>query len=238
MRQLNHVPTVVITVFLLVSLVPDHTLGQAGSDGASEGAHGTDQSRIAFGLSAGPHLAAFWGPDATDLGFFRATESRRTYILGVRARYRATQVWSIQARLHYAQGGQEYKGINAGQRYSSEVQLSYLQVPVLAQARLLATQIGGRPVSVRLSAGPYLSFLLEAKERITQPSDNRINDLNSITRPFSWGGQVGLGLSTPLSFGHVGIETRYNLGLRDINTSSVNVKNQGLTIALTFGVSI
>lgn len=224
----------VFATLLLSIFLPDRASAQQESVSPNE----TSRGDIAVGLSTGPRLSAFWGPDATGSDPFQATESRQTFSLGARAQYRLNPSWSLQAGLHYVRTGQKYKGISTGERYSSQVRLEYLRVPVLARARLFTPKIVGRTVSVELLAGPYISALLRAEENLSTPGTDRTDDISSVTRPVSWGGQVGVGISAPLSFGRVGIETRYNLGLRDISTSSVNVRNQGLVVALTFDVSI
>lgn len=227
-------PVAICAALLLSICVPDRAFAQQESLGLDE----TRPGNIAVGISAGPRLSAFWGPDAAGSEVFQATESRQTYSLGARAQYRLSRSWSVQTSLHYVRAGQKYKGIDAGQRYSSQVRLAYLQVPVLARVRLFMTRIMDRRMSVDFSAGPYFSALLNAEEEINLPGNEQTDDISPVTRPVSWGGQAGVSVSIPLSVGQVGIETRYNFGLRDVNTSSVNVKNQGLTVALTFDVSI
>jgi hypothetical protein len=234
MRRQNCYLTAVITALFFVSPTPAQVFGQDGLDRSLN----ADSSRISIGLSVGPRFAAFWGPDAADLSFYQATESRQTYSLGIQAKYRVSQVWSFQTGLHYVQAGQEYKGISAGERYALRVQLAYLKFPVLAQYRSLTVKVAGRPVSAHLSAGPYFSTLLGAEERITRPTGDETNDLRSIMRTVSWGGQARIGLSTTVPIGRIGIETSYVLGLQDISTSSLDTKNQGLIFALTFDFNI
>lgn len=234
MRRQNCSLTAVITAVFVIFLAPTQVFGQDGLDKSLN----ADSSRISVGLSVGPRLASFWGPDAADLSFYQATESRQTYSLGIQAKYRLNQAWSFRTGLHYVQAGQEYKGISAGERYALKVQLAYLKFPLLAQYRPLTVKVAGRPVSAYLSVGPYLSALLSAEERITQPGGEQTNDLRSIMRTVSWGGQAGIGFSTTVPIGRVGIETSYVLGLQDTSTSSLDMKNQGLVVALTFDFNI
>lgn len=174
--------------------------------------------------------------------------------------------FSLQAEIAYAPQGGKKNGLQpvtdpritmlAGStvyaRFDDEARLDYIEVPLLLQYRL------GGPHGQRIVAGPYVGFLVSAKQVTrgtsaiyadkagTQPLPLPEVDLGAITdtksdlHAFNWGVQAGLGASRRTGIGELTLDVRAGLGFANLQRDRANGENVtgNLVIALGYALPI
>lgn len=177
------------------------------------------QENVSIGPVAGLSLANFrgdvsetnWKPGLTIGGFYN---------------YSSRTGFGFTGQLLFTQLGAQTQNKNA------EVNLNYIQVP------LLATFYFGRygnPVRPKIFLGPSLHFLTSARN---QNGDNINGDVNNrVYTPFDLGLTFGGGVNFELSPKiWLNLDARYNLGLLDV-TRATNVSVFNNNFAFMAGLS-
>jgi hypothetical protein len=168
---------------------------------------------ITFGLKGGLNVSNLVG-DISDNTF------RTSVHLGVFSEIMISDKFSLQPELLYS--GQGYSGrVLPG---FSRSKYDYINFPVLAKIYI------AKKISVEV--GPQIGFLVSAKEKT---SDDKITIPNQKTVDFG----LNLGLAYDLKNG-VFFQTRYNLGLSNINSgSNVNAfKYTNSVIQVSVGIKL
>lgn len=149
-----------------------------------------------WGIKAGVNLATW---NHSDKSIQDQLESRLGFHVGVLSHNHITDKIAIQPELQFSMQGTEVeRGDN-----DIEYKMSYLNIPVMFQYMF--------DNGFRIEAGPYLGFLLGAKDvSATGTEINSKDDYKSIDAG------VGLGLNY-LSYSGFGVGGRYNIGLTNIN---------------------
>ena len=166
---------------------------------------------ITFGIKGGLNVSDF-------LGDIKNNTFRTSVHLGVFSEIMISDNFSLQPELLYS--GQGYSGrVLPG---FSRSKYDYINFPVLAKIYVAK--------KISIEAGPQIGFLVSAKEKT---SDDKINIPNQKTVDFG----LNLGLAYDLKNG-VFFQTRYNLGLSNINSgSNVNAfKYTNSVIQLSVGI--
>jgi hypothetical protein len=158
---------------------------------AAAGAQG-----LQFGVKAGVSLSTmdFGGEDV-------ALERRTGLLAGGFVTMPIARRLGLQAEAVYVTKGVALEG-----PFASEVDLDYLELPVLARARL-----AGPLFAV---AGPAFAYRLRARGRTTFLGETDEADLSDEFEPWDVGLAAGLGLTIRRRFE---VEVRYTYGLRNID---------------------
>jgi hypothetical protein len=168
---------------------------------------------ITFGLKGGLNVSNLVG-DINDNTF------RTSVHLGIFSEIMISDKFSLQPELLYS--GQGYSGrVLPG---FSRSKYDYINFPVLAKIYIAK--------KISIEAGPQIGFLVSAKEKT---SDDKITIPNQKTVDFG----LNLGLAYDLKNG-VFFQTRYNLGLSNINSgSNVNAfKYTNSVIQISVGIKL
>ena len=168
---------------------------------------------ITFGIKGGLNVSDF-------LGDIKNNTFRTSVHLGVFSEIMISDKFSLQPELLYS--GQGYSGsANPG---FSRSKYDYINFPVLAKIYVAK--------KISIEAGPQIGFLVSAKEKT---SDDKITIPNQKTVDFG----LNLGLAYDLKNG-VFFQTRYNLGLSNINSgSNVNAfKYTNSVIQVSVGIKL
>lgn len=115
--------------------------------------------------------------------------------------------WGIQPELLYSLEGAKVPVV--GNNSKADVNLSYLNVPVLVQYMW--------DNGFRLEAGPQFGFLMSAKQKLNGSS----TDVKSNYKSFNFSIPVGLGYLTRYG---LGFDARYNIGVSNINNQPGTVR--------------
>ena len=171
------------------------------------------QSPWTYGIKAGANLSGFHTKNSTntDLHGFQ---------VGGLVNYQATDIFAVQAELHYLQKGGAFTKTEIGsgsfKSYYTESKLSYLEVPLVAQLIVFK--------KLRVEIGPQISFLVSDKTSID--GEEIESDPNS----------TDLGLAGGLSyyFNHaIFVQTRYVYGLQEV-FEDYSYKNSVVTLSVGY----
>ncbi|MBL7728054.1 MAG: PorT family protein [Dinghuibacter sp.] len=128
-----------------------------------------------------------------------AYDARVGFHAGLLGHIHLTRQFALQPEITYSLQGADYTV--AGLK--TKVKLSYINIPVLVQYMF--------DNGFRISAGPQLGFLVDARSESRIAKVNIKSSLNSVD--FALG--AGIGYVHPPS--GIGIDARYNLGLSNMN---------------------
>ncbi|SFO16484.1 Outer membrane protein beta-barrel domain-containing protein [Paenimyroides ummariense] len=124
--------------------------------------------------------------------------------------------FSIQPEINFVGKGTKFKYLN----HSSEINLNYLEAPVLAK---YSYGVG------YVNAGPAVGFLIDKDSKIP----NYAGKLNRVE--FSI--HMGAGVAIPLGPGKVIVDGRYVLGLNSLSKST-EIKNTGIIISAGYAFAL
>jgi len=155
-------------------------------------------THVEFGLKGGINAASIHNSSGNDF------DSRVGFHVGGLAHIHVTTHFAVQPEIVYSLQGGEFG--------STHRNLSYINVPVLAQY-----MTGG---GFRLQTGPQVGFLVGANDE-TEDVEVKIKDqLNTVDLGWAFGASY-------LTHSGFGVDARYNLGLSNINESdAVKSKNR------------
>ena len=152
-------------------------------------------------------------------------------------RYRFSDRFSIQPELLLMMKGLELKSNSGGVRTEEEIRMNYLEIPVLFR-----WTPGKESSRFRLFAGPFLSFLLSAKDElevqggIFGPVAIKIEtDVKDQTRDIDWGMAMGAGLD--FASGLL-LEARYSHGFTDASKSSTTIRHRVASLLIGWAFSL
>lgn len=170
-----------------------------------------------FGVKGGVNFTHISGADE-----FSDTKSRTSFHVGVVGEFPLTDMFSLQAEALYS--GQGYDATLdlplVGSR-DYEMQLDYIQVPVLAKVYLT------RGLSVE--AGPQFSFLINEEIDFRPEDDAGDIDMDE-AKSFDFGIAAGLTFQTEMGLFATG---RYSYGLTDIY-DNVDARNTVFQIGIGY----
>ena len=158
-----------------------------------------------FGLKGGLNVSKLTYSDGRDVDW------RTGFNLGGLAHIHITPAFSLQPEIYYSsQGGKMSNPFGNG---TLNLNLSYINVPVLLQYNFAN--------GFRLQGGPQVGFLVGVSDKVDDVELHRLSTSNFKSVDVS----LPLGLSY-LGYSGLGVDTRFNIGLTNINkASSPTIKN-------------
>ena len=184
-------------------------------------------NRFDIGVEAGPNVLFFWRPQKSII----VEEPRAGFSTGLTFRYNFPKYFSIgtspsfeRRRTYTPPNGElpETGGFELIGRFD------YLTVPILARFTV------GKRVRFFVSAGPYMSYLIQ----YTSKANNGYTDLGTYNKTDLFK-RLEFGVSAGLGFGvhikdvvFISLEVRNNTGLTDISDSSTNISSSRRTNTL------
>jgi hypothetical protein len=200
---------------------------------------------LELGFSAGPTFSSLSGlEDLEDEEFGNVSATRVTGI-GLGAFLRAgSGNAALQVEVNYVQRGGGIELNLMGFNGSSQLELDYLEVPVLLRLALPAGT-----VSPFLFAGPAASFELGCSMSISLGGFEESGDCDDVDeemgsierRKLDVAALVGGGVGFPLGAGNLLFQARYSLGLLDLNESEngdVSIKNRSFSLSAGFALPL
>jgi hypothetical protein len=170
------------------------------------------RSQVKFGIKAGFNLA---NQSISGVNVTSRAESKSDFYAGVLANVNFSESLILQPEFVYSGQGAGVKDSSA--KLNSE----YLNIPVLLKYQ--------HPTGVFIETGPQFGILLSAKYKSSDLSLDQKNATKSTD--FAW--VFGIGYKIPVL--NLGLDFRYNLGLTNIeNSSVVTVKNQVFQIGVFY----
>ena len=183
-----------------------------------------------FGVKAGANLSTFTG-DADGV------KSLVGFQVGGFAEIKLTDKFAIQPEVLFSTQGGKYKESALGYSQEDKLNLSYLNVPVMAKYYVAE--------KFSVEAGPQIGFLLSAKDKYEYSgpdgSDSGKEDIKDGFKSIDFGVNFGAGydFTENLSLG-----LRYTLGLssvadtpdefEDFGFGDITVRNSNLALALAY----
>ncbi|HYF32939.1 MAG TPA: porin family protein [Chitinophagaceae bacterium] len=163
------------------------------------------QTPVQFGLKAGINVSALKTND-------QLSDHRSGYYVGGLAHIHLSRQFALQPEVFYSSQGAEYNS-------ASKTKLNYINVPVLGQY-----MFGN---GVRLQTGPQVGFITTAKS--TGAGEEAIVKSSMKDTDFSW--IIGASYLSPL---RLGIDARYNLGIRDVSKNNADMRNRLWQVGLFY----
>ena len=156
------------------------------------------------------------------------TSSRTSYAIGLFVGIPVTPMISVQPEFLWAPAGTKVESPELGGQ-TAEISFNQVQVPVLLKANIGSSST--RPFVV---VGPVFGFKASKLKfkfgeiETDDPADTGDDDTSSTDVAIAFGGGVNVG--------KLSIEVRYNLGVKDIDTTdSGSVKTRSLMLLAGFG---
>jgi hypothetical protein len=149
--------------------------------------------------------------------------------------------FALQPELMYVSKGAKYTATEQGITAEAELQLDYVEIPVLFVLPFTAGNI-----SPHIYAGPAFAFEVGCSVNfsaggISGSGDcDDDEDLSDGRRKFDVGAMFGGGVSIPMGPGAVLLEGRYNFGLLNLNDSDEDgsVKNRSGAVLVGYSIPI
>ncbi|WP_143885035.1 porin family protein [Chryseobacterium binzhouense] len=164
----------------------------------------TMSSDVRFGIKGGMNVSSL-----SKDGALEDQGSKIGFNAGVFANIPVAESFSIQPEVLYSQYGDKYDQVVLGNRYSRARHLDYIAVPVMFQYNLVP--------NFYLEAGPEFGFLVSAKNKFKNETDNNVITESGNYKDSLNGFNVGIGLGAGYYFtDNIGITARYVAGVTDI----------------------
>ncbi len=183
-------------------------------------------SPIKFGLKAGMNVSSMTKEsDLDDQG------SKIGFNAGAFANIPIASSFSIQPEVLYSQYGDKFDEVINGTKVSWARHHDYITVPVMAQYNLLP--------NLYVEAGPEFGFLVSAKAKIKNETQNETISESSNYKDDINGFNFGIGLGAGYYFtDNIGLTARYVAGLTDVAkdrpSGSDAVKNNVFQVGVAF----
>ncbi|MGE5409586.1 MAG: porin family protein [Clostridiales bacterium] len=164
-------------------------------------------------------------------------ETNYGFSFGIMEVYRSNQLLSLEADLLYSQKGTKYL---IEQIYHTTYTLEYLSLPILAKLYLPEISF----LKTHLDLGPSFNYLISYQKEIqVQYDPNKTYlfyypspiDYNKNLNSFDMGLIAGLGFDCQLFSHTISLDTRYEIGLTDINKDLGNGSIKNRTFSLFLG---
>ncbi len=187
---------------------------------AQEEGDNTNDKAVSFGVKGGVNFATFVSGDDD----FDSPDSRTSFHVGVLAEMPITDMFSVQAEALYSGQGFDLD-FEGPDNDNAEVQLDYINVPVLAKFYLTK--------GLSIEAGPQFSFLVNEEFDFNPNSDDGDIDLEDTpfeAEEFEFGMAAGLTFQTDMGLFASG---RYTRGFTDIYNDA-NIQNSVFQISVGY----
>lgn len=185
---------------------------------------------LGVGVKAGATISSWSGDNVENV------ESKAGFGIGGFATVGIAPTLALQPEVFFMQKGSSFDIQDATASLTSDMTVSYVEIPVLARLGL-PTPGGMDPFVI---AGPSLGFetscTISAADTDTDCADADTFERSSTDFGFVVGGGIGLGMG----LARLDIDARYNLGLSDLNASESggSLKNRALSIMVGLALSL
>jgi len=189
----------------------------------------------AKGLKIGLNITNFYGEnvEAFEDFFSEEVESKMGFCVGAFITYNILDIFAIQPEILFTTKGAKSEEELWGKTLKGSINLSYLEIPVLAKF-IISTKSNIKP---SFYAGPSLAIKLSGKSRSEYNGDVNKEDLEDV-KGTDLGLVIGAGLDLNLGFlgqGKVTVDIRYTFGLTSISErSEVDVKNKAISLMIGY----
>jgi len=164
----------------------------------------SSDSAVRFGVKAGMNVSSVSKDGALD-----DQGSKIGFNAGVFANIPVGSMFSVQPEVLYSQYGDKYDQVILGKRISSARHLDYITVPVMLQYNIIP--------NLYVEAGPEFGFLVSAKNKLKNESDNDVINQSGDYKDGLNGFNFGIGLGAGYYFtDNIGVTARYVAGITDI----------------------
>lgn len=136
---------------------------------------------------------------------------------GLGVNIKTNSIFSVQPEINFVSKGTKFRENNV----KRDVNLNYLEVPVLAKVSL-------GPIYV--NAGPSIGLMVTKDGEALREYGSKVNKID-------FGVQMGGGLAIPAGPGKMIVDARYYLGLNDIG-KSIDLKNRGFMASLGYAIPL
>ena len=141
-------------------------------------------------------------------------------------RFNISETFAIQPEVLYTMKGAKFEETIDGETMKFEMNLSYLEVPVLL--KLMIPTSGG--VKPSLFAGPTLAIKLSSKTKLKYAGQTEEEDIEDMKDT-----DFGLIIGAGVDFGTLTFDLRYNLGLTTISDiEDEDVKNGVISLIVGY----
>lgn len=158
-------------------------------------------------------------------------ETKPGFVVGGYLSYGLHERLALHAEVLFARKGSHH--LLLGQRIGSYT-LNYLELPLLARVSLLPLK--GR-LSSFVTVGPMLGIMLSASGedvRMGEPLD-----VEGVWKTFDFGVVMGMGAAMQITpYDLLGLEARYDMGLRAIEHDRDTINNRGILFMLRYETCI
>jgi hypothetical protein len=194
-------------------------LGAVTVSNAQEDASNKDSMAVSFGVKGGVNFATLDGGDID------SPDSRTSFHVGAFAEIPVADIFSVQVEALYSGQGAEYD-FRGSDGDKAELQLDYINVPVLAKLYLVK--------GLSIEVGPQFSFLVNDEFDYNPNSDGGDIDLEDSAAPDFKTFQVGAagGLTFQTESG-LFATARYVRDLTDI-AKNANIQNSVFQLGVGF----
>lgn len=200
----------VISLFVLMSLlITTVSFGQVG---------------FGKGIKAGYVLSTLTGDDVVD------SDRRPGYAAGVFLNLGLSPIpLSIQVEALYVMKGSEREDVEEGITIKTELNFTYLEIPVLAKLTVVAVP----GLKLQVFGGPSLGILLSAKSKLTVGNESAEIDIKDDVKSTD----LGLVLGVALGISKIHFDVRYIMSMSTIDeVDEDDVKNS--VLMATAGISL
>lgn len=192
-------------------------------------------AEIKGGIKIGLNLANLSGEDMADLGDYLGEniKSKLGFCFGGFVTYNINEMFAVQPEVLITMKGAKYKEEIGGEILKVWINLTYLEIPVLAKITLPTLGI----VKPSLFAGPAIAIKLSGKvkaktEGVTVEVD--VEDMKGIDFGLVIGAGIDWGQGV-FGVGKLAVDLRYTLGLSTISEfANDDVKNGAFSLLVGF----
>ena len=164
------------------------------------------QDEPKFGLKGGLNVSTLNYDNGTDADW------KTGFNLGALSHIHLTPSFSLQPEIYYSSQGAK---LPYNPDHKMVLNLSYINVPVLLQYNFAN--------GFRLQGGPQIGFLVGVSDKVDDSELNLRKTSDYKTVDFS----IPLGLSY-LGYSGFGVDTRYNIGLTNVNKTDPGTSKNGV----------
>lgn len=156
------------------------------------------------------------------------------YMFGGTLGYELGKNLSLQTELNFQKKGEKISEMIEGSDAVIRREFNYLTVPLLLKETLRDAGLGNR-WNVSFFGGPYASYLVSARSRMTIGSSTNSENIDSEAEKSDFGAMLGGELSYRLSNGSaITVDLRYQMGLSKIDKNDPDLRNKGMGLTIGY----
>lgn len=186
------------------------------------------QGAVGYGAKAGLNISTLAGKDAG------SPDSKSSLVFGAFLDYNLAELFTFHPEALYISDGAVYKGFINGTSATETLSGAYLQIPLVLKLNIPLAQ-GVKSFLPNIYAGPYVAFLLSAKDKVEAGTVTQETDIKDNTKGTDIGLVFGTSADIPLTFGKFAVDLRYNLGLSSVDDTAAKLDLLNRSFAITVG---